>query len=128
MKTKKDIILDEIFNNDPYGILNTVEEDNEIIAEFMGFGNVGSSKILYAVILDNKAIGYKSPEDLEFNSSWDWLMAVVKKVDNIKDQVLYDLESAVLDVDIERVHEQVSRFIKRYNYLTKDNSYKPLYK
>jgi hypothetical protein len=117
MKTKKDIILDEIFNNDPYGILNTVEEDNKLIAEFIGFFTKDSDGNIKEDL-----------SELYYNTSWNWLMPVVKKVDNIKDQVLYDLESAVLDVDIERVHEQVSRFIKRYNYLTKDNSYKPLYK
>jgi hypothetical protein len=135
MKTKKDIILDEIFANDPYGILNTVEEDNRLIAEFMGFGNVGASKILYAVILDNKAIGYKSPEDLEFNTSWNWLMAVVDKIHDKANSVVIERMSCEIKyidwfnsannfnvqiasgVKMNAVYGAVIQFIKKYNLL-----------
>jgi hypothetical protein len=60
--------------------MNTTE-GNKLIAEFMGFGNVSKDEFIYAVILSGKAMGYKTPKDMLFHTSWDWLMPVVEQVD-----------------------------------------------
>lgn len=35
-----------------------IEEKNKLIADFMGFGEVGDKKILYAVVINGTAKGY----------------------------------------------------------------------
>lgn len=48
-------------------ILETTTDGNKLIAEFMG---------------------YKEPEG-KFHSSWDWLMPVVEKIRNTKDDSIF---------------------------------------
>jgi len=49
-------------------------ENNELIALFMGMKR--------GVIVNE--IGYYNVDELEYNCSWDWLMPVVEKLEQIK--------------------------------------------
>ena len=86
--------------------------DNKLIAEFMG------EPYYYA---DEERYYYADDEGMEFHTSWDWLMPVVREV-IIRYQVDegieidYDeLQHRVMDNDIERAYEEVVEFIKQYN-------------
>ena len=77
-------------------------KDNKIIAEFMGLENVGT--------LNNPMFEYgedggcRSLEDLDYHTSWDWLMPVVKKIESLN----YDVQigggmmARIVDIDLDR--------------------------
>lgn len=99
-------------------------ESNTLIADFMGW------ELQYQ--LENRWHGsYREPngklhrntdtEPLLFHASWDWLMPVVREV-IVRYQVdegveidYTELQSRVMDNDIERAYEEVVEFIKEYN-------------
>lgn len=56
--------------------MKTTEEKNRMIAEFMGLG------FQLHLIEDPKTGEYVDPE---FQTSWDWLMPVVEKIDTMDD-------------------------------------------
>tara|TARA_R110002126_G_scaffold272084_1_gene416196 strand:- start:4 stop:228 length:225 start_codon:yes stop_codon:yes gene_type:complete len=68
-------------------------KDNKLIAEFMGVD--ANTKRLIA--LDN------------YDTSWDWLMPVVKKCDDLT------VDDMVKSGDISDTHSAVVEFIKWYN-------------
>lgn len=87
---------------------------NKLIAEFMGYKYVHPS-------------GDYSFE-LQYHSSWDWLMPVVKKIQesyqgeehHIKSCELYsEIESMLKELKIEWVWQFVIKFIKWYNEIKK---------
>jgi len=85
-------------------------EDNELIAEFMGLQ-----------LHDGMAVFDKTfnepPEQLQYDTSWDWLMPVVAKITNTTpmNQSWYDIKYRLLDADIDAVYKRVVEFIKWYN-------------
>jgi len=96
-------------------------EANKIIAEFMGLTNHHN---------DNSMMVRKTPQGneivpidaLQYDSSWNWLMPVVRQVlTSIDiDKIDYDedeLKFNVLDCDRSGVHKEVVEFIKFYNNL-----------
>ncbi len=104
----------------------SIEEGNKLIAEFMGYKqhNHGSYKTFE---IDGKHI-YESV--LQYHSSWDWLMPVVKMCmsksfelskgkrgyeDNLNKYRRLNIEEGLRTVDIEAVWLAVIQFIKWYN-------------
>lgn len=63
-------------------------KSNQIFADFMEFGDIGTKKIIYAVILNGKAESYYSLEELKFHESWDWIMSVIEKIDQMGASVI----------------------------------------
>lgn len=51
----------------------TIEQSNKLIAEFMGLN-----------CPPKNGIGYYSVDELDYNSSWDWLMPVVEKIESLR--------------------------------------------
>ena len=97
-----------------------IEEKNKLIADFMGFGEVGDKKILYAVVINGIAKGYYHPSMMLFSSSWDWLMYVVEKlISDFDGQQFYHAEEklndALLSVKIEKVFESCVNWILEIN-------------
>ncbi len=91
-----------------------IRESNIAIAKFLQFGNVGTKKIIYAVTLDGKAVGYFRPENLEFHTSWDWLMPVIQKlykIDLIWTQYEDTIRAALPYEGIEDIHAKVYKWI-----------------
>ena len=86
-------------------------ENNKLIAEFMG-----------ALYYDNIEI---TSELVKYHSSWDWLVPVLKKIEdmiddyyNKKDYLKYKnarIKQPFLTTDIDFVYDLVVYFIKWYN-------------
>ena len=96
---------------------NNKMTNNKLIAEFMGINVVTEDDIRAN---KNPTIssyeGYLE-EDLEYHSSWDWLMPVVKKCMITGDNTDYwdDIFDALSLLSINAVYEEVVEFIKRTN-------------
>lgn len=117
-----------------------IKISNKLIAEFMGWEISGPG---FPSGYNNPHNLYCHFEDLEFNHSWDWLMPVVEKIENlgfwtkiqahtsfdnlykscdIKKQkprsdgdYLYNYEGDWIESKIEAVYNAVVEFIKFYN-------------
>jgi len=66
-------------------------KENKLIAMFMG---------------DIKLV---DDNELQYHTSWDWLIPVVQKIAEDFNVVIYDND------EIEKVHKRVVEFIKKYN-------------
>lgn len=94
-----------------------IRENNKIIAEYMNYLNSSNSPYFYAMkhCYDHSLMTY--------HSSWDWLMPVVKKLNEttlfgVWTKVKYrfeihDLCEALLKGDIIKAYEQVVTIIKK---------------
>lgn len=70
-------------------------ENNKLIAEFMGW--------------DNGII------ELKFHASWDWLMPVVEKIEQVHEGVPQELMNVSLFSTIYDVYKAVVKYIEWYN-------------
>ena len=100
--------------------------DNEMIAQFMGmqknkYNEWEGGWFLPEYVLCNE--GHKKQfaiQDLAFDRSWDWLMPVVCKIDDLFgdddyiDDQINKVHNAVLKLDREIIHNSVARFIIDY--------------
>jgi hypothetical protein len=102
--------------------MKTIEENNRLIAEFMGFklqSNTDERWFGQWFTISNGTWANRI-EILHFHTSWDWLMPVVDAIYNtdIDEQAtneIGDITHALLDVNINAVHEAVVNFIEFYN-------------
>ena len=105
-------------------------KENKLIAEFMGleespkynYDNIEKLKEYY--IREYNSGEWYLPEEMQYHTSWDWLMPVVREVLTIVDINLVnyfvdELKFCVLDNDIDGAFEEVVEFI---NYLNKTNN------
>ena len=64
--------------------------DNKLIAEFMGVRTIGIDE-LRSILKQNREDGFiHDPqaylvEELQYHTSWDWLMPVVDKIESMRD-------------------------------------------
>jgi len=82
--------------------MNTTEE-NKLIAEFM--------------VVNIHEYVMNGGKTLEYHTSWDWLMPVLKKINLLLTPQNYDewrMIGKPTEYDIERVHNQAVEFIKWY--------------
>jgi len=113
-------------------------ENNKLIAEFMGVADEP-----YCYIPEHKirisdengeyaeTSSHFQYDELQYHSSWNWLMPVIKKYTDKMNDLQYDDElyicweneilhsnyilSDILNNNIESIYNRVVRFIKRYN-------------
>jgi hypothetical protein len=71
--------------------------DNKLIAEFMG-------------VKPKSVLGHGKVYN-DYSKSWDWLMPVVKKIEEQNELI----GAHILSTDIGKTHKEVVRFIKEYN-------------
>ena len=86
---------------------------NKLIAEFMG-GVMHEG--LMSLPNDNNL--YNIDCELQYHTSWDWLMPVAEKcltADEPSDGQHYFINDALLTCNIEVVYDRVVEFIKQYN-------------
>jgi len=113
-----------------------INENNKLIAEFMGFEKypIKDKSDGYKVKLKSGSIPMETCiASLKFHLSWDWLMPVVKECTDKTNDFQYDDElyihweteifhpdymlSEILNNDIEGIYNRVVKFIKWYNEL-----------
>ena len=94
-----------------------MKTENKLIAEFMGMEE--SNGEYYKRIYNT---GDWIPlNELKFHTSWDWLMPVVEKIDDMFgeddniDNGINRVHNAVLTFDINQVYGHVVDFINEYN-------------
>lgn len=99
--------------------LKKVEDNNPIIAEFMGVRvthNHGNQEIDHYYFEDG---AIKSVIDLKYDESWDWLIPVLGRILDVIDNHNLDMEDyyKVVDgiPDLDATYEEVINFIKKYN-------------
>ena len=113
-----------LFDNDnEYKKIEQMEENNKLIAEFMGMENERHSdgRYLFTTDIDElKGTDTRFWEQLYFHVSWDWLMPVVRKCKELvsyEDSILYhNIEDALLSrLDRDDTYRAVVEFINEYN-------------
>jgi len=98
-----------------------MKTDNEIIAEFMGAEMLLGGAYNNIPIPSNRIIieetCLKYVEEMEYHSSWDWLMPVVGKITKTTpmNHSWYDVRYTLGDADIQGAYKRVLGFIKWYN-------------
>ena len=113
------------------------EENNKLIAEFMGMKPHDINELDGFWTNTIKAYKFDNVMNLQFNSDWNWLMEVVEKCfkietnyglhKNIEDALIFNSENRIQDV-----YNAVVKFIEVYNesfkqeavYSIRDNSAK----
>lgn len=99
--------------------MKTIEEKNRMIAEFMGF--VKDDENLY--LIDDYRLRGESEyqatyvSEMEFHTSWDWLMPVVEEIDHLEyeSERLDNIDEAIKTRQIGSVHQAVVEFIEWHN-------------
>ena len=89
-------------------------KDNKLIAEFMGIEN-DNAKMRGHLYECPVTAEYVS--DLEYHTSWDWLMPVVQKCFDTQEPTEgqhYFINESLLTMDIEVVYDRVVEFIKAH--------------
>ena len=95
-----------------------MEENNKIIAEFMGAKLTKDLKIMYPVYEGDSSY----VKNLKYHSDWNWLMEVVEKI--FKDfyklnpcpiYLKMNIEKALNEVNIDVTYNSCVEFIKWYN-------------
>ena len=108
--------------------MNTIE-NNKLIAEFMSGEYVDEYLIefknFYSVkeIIEGEFVKtncFDSDNELQYHTSWDWLMPVANEIIKSRDEQnadwnLTDLKYALQTTNIELVYKAVVEFINQYN-------------
>tara|TARA_R100000781_G_C4012135_1_gene104058 strand:+ start:110 stop:412 length:303 start_codon:yes stop_codon:yes gene_type:complete len=95
--------------------------DNQLIAEFMGWDIESPTTIPSNLHLSNLELDSGEVWAYEFHTSWDWLMPVVQKIDNMfgddnqVDDAINRVHNAVLSFDIDNTYQAVVEFINEHN-------------
>lgn len=85
-------------------------KDNRLIAEFMGYDiSTIALNIEFMGVLDFDSQGDYSY--LKYHESWDWLMPVVRKIEQRNELI----GAHILSSDIDATYQAVVKFIKIYN-------------
>lgn len=101
--------------------MKTTEENNKLIAEFMGFQKTDIGWYDFEEILNENVHilnGGNIFDLLQFNTSWDWLMPVVREINKTEYdewEGYGDLAIAVSSASIEDSYNRVIDAIKWYN-------------
>ena len=94
--------------------MKTIEENNRMIAEFMGHVRSGFNGEL---VFNTETREEFEVEQLKYHTSWDWLMPVVEEVDHLEyeSERLEKIDNAIKTRQIVAVHGAVVEFIEWYN-------------
>lgn len=91
-------------------------ENNKLIAEFMEWKEYVNDR---GILIYKKGEDLKSISQLNYSTSWDWLMPVVVKCFGVNvnnnDDFSFKLNDALLETNIKTLYNAVIEFIKWYN-------------
>jgi hypothetical protein len=105
-----------------------IYKQSKLISEFMGFKThtdaVDDRTLAYyvgdVIKADNSANENEDdvfhPEDMQFHTSWDWLMPVVNECyhNGADENEVGDITHGLLDCDIDHTYEAIVEFIKQH--------------
>ena len=77
--------------------------DNKLIAEFMSVDCVDVDTYL------------ENNKELQYHTSWDWLMPVIEEIDHLQRERIQGIEDALSTRCLGDVYNAVVEFIKHYN-------------
>ena len=106
--------------NSSITLSNHTFENNGLIADFMEKPRHQKYKTFFRVDNEDGSVGMVHAEDFKYHTSWDWLMPVVEKIDdmfgndNQVDDSINKVHNAVLLFDIDEVYQAVIEFIESY--------------
>ena len=87
-------------------------ENNKLIAEFMGYEAYEyRGHTMFIFDEDN----HRTELDLHYHTSWDWIMPVVEKVEQVHEGVPEELINLSLFSTIDEVYNAVVEFVKQQN-------------
>ena len=108
-------------------------ENNKLIAEFMGLETTLTHKGIkeYYKIEYNSGNWYEH-NDLQYHSSWDWLIPVIEKIEGFNEydveilqygtrvlkntvEIITNVADFSFDKKIEHCYDAIVKFIKEYN-------------
>jgi len=93
-------------------------KENKLIAEFLGWKlQDNPTDRWYGSYREPNGILHKNTdkEPLLFHTSWDWLMPVVEKIEQVNEGVPSELWNVSLYSYQEEVYDAVVEFIKQHN-------------
>ena len=99
--------------------------NNKLIAEFMGCTHPFNE--IHDATLYKVEQGVFELYELEYHTSWDWLMPVADKCLTTDEAFVtegqhYFVNDALLTCNIEVVYDRVVEFIKDYNFIKEHNN------
>ena len=77
--------------------------DNKLIAEFMSVDCVDVDTYL------------ENNKELQYHTSWDWLMPVIEEIDHLQRERIQGIEDALSTRCLGDVYNAVVEFINQYN-------------
>jgi|TARA_E500000305_G_scaffold94043_1_gene82822 hypothetical protein len=92
---------------------------NKLIAEFMGGQRVLPDEDVYNMPTHNNLC--YGVNELQYDTSWDWLMPVVEKIERQNELI----GAHILSTDIDKTYHGVVKFIKEYNKCNKMDTLPP---
>ena len=89
-------------------------KDNKLIAEFMG---IVFPKLDNVIVIDNVVT---KEDELQYHTSWDWLMPVIEEIDHLQRERIQSIEDALSTRCIGDVYNAVVEFIREYRLTPKE--------
>ena len=98
-------------------------KDNKLIAEFMGWDIESLSTIPSNLHPSNLELDNDEVLEYKYHTSWDWLMPVVEKIEQVNEGVPQQMLHVNLYSEKREVYQAVIEFIKEYNkWNTQENA------
>ena len=87
--------------------------NNKLIAEFMEL----PTEVFKSGIMNHHHDGaWYEEHELSYNTSWDWLMPVISKIETVgRGWFPHELHTSLMKNDIDNAYDTVVEFIKEYN-------------
>jgi hypothetical protein len=90
-------------------------DNNKLIAEFMGVNVITIDDIrANKNPIQSSADGYLK-EDLEYHTSWDWLMPVIEETDHTSYEPIESIEDALATRSLQDTYKAVAEYVKEYH-------------
>lgn len=99
----------------------SIYHNNELIAEFLGheLEETLSGKEVYAIVIHNNNTDFFYPNELQYDTDWNWLMKVVEKCligeAESPREIISPIYEGLCNVSLSETYNACVEFIKWYN-------------
>ena len=90
-----------------------MEKNNKLIVEFMGCTNPFNE--IHDATLYKVEQGTFELDELQYHTSWDWLMPVIEEIDHTSYDPIESIEDGIATRSLEMTYKAVVESIKTYN-------------